>query len=484
MTSATADGRRRRETRGEGGRHNPHDVRRGERGEAFHLALVEFLAGAFLFAFAIVAVGGAVYALDTARPAWLDPVHDFLSARFFRSPDATSGLLQTIAATVITVASITFSLLLVAIQQSASSFTAHVFDQFLRRRTNQFYVGFFVGLGAYALLQAATVHPRFNPVYGATLALVLSIVAVALLLVLVYSAVNQMRPVVIVEAIHDHLIEARARQLRSIVARTRRTPELESAPRTVVRTDRTGFVLRIDLDAIQRAIDSGAQPCEVVLLVSIGTFVAFADPLAAIHTADEDCARRLAAAVETAVALERQRNIDDVDAAFGIEQLETVGWTSISGAKHNPQAARLVVAQLRDVLARMVAAEREPEHEPDTAVVYHDDVPDVLMRTLESLAVVTADSQQHQVAADIVEGLAASLDGLPDAYRERAVDVLMRTLPALASHPPTLPLERALRALADALARAGEDDAARLVEEGLDHLRQRIGAVEREYTPR
>ncbi|MDQ3889152.1 MAG: DUF2254 domain-containing protein [Actinomycetota bacterium] len=459
-------------------------MRRGERGEAFHLALVEFLAGALLFAFAIVALGGVVYALDTARPAWLEPIHDFLSAHFFRSTTTTSGLLQTIAATVITVASITFSLLLVAIQQSASSFTAQVFDQFLRRRTNQFYVGFFVGLGAYVLLQAATVHSGFNPTYGATLAVVLSVVAVALLLVLVYSAVNQMRPVVIVEAIHDHLIEARARQLRSIVVRTRRTPELESPPREVVRTDRTGFVTAIDLDAIQRAIDSSAEPCEVVLEVSIGSFVAFGDPLAAIHTADEDAARRVAAAMDRGITRQRQRNIDDVDAAFGIEQLETVGWTSISGAKHNPQAARLVVAQLRDVLARMVAAEGEPEYEPDTAVVYHDDVPDVLMRTLESLAVVTADSQQHQVAADIVEAFAFSLDRLPGPYRERAVDVLMRTLPALASHPPTLALERALRALADALGRADADDAARLVEEGLDHLRQRIGTVQREYTPR
>jgi uncharacterized membrane protein len=50
--------------------------------------------------------------------------------------------------------------MLVAIQQSASSLTAQVFDQFLRRRTNQFYFGFFVGLGAYSLLQTAAVYNR------------------------------------------------------------------------------------------------------------------------------------------------------------------------------------------------------------------------------------------------------------------------------------------------------------------------------------
>ena len=463
---------------------DPHDVRRGERGEAFHLAFVEFLTGALLFAFGIIFLGGLVYALDRIDPRWLRPVHDFLSRHFFESADMTSGLLQMIAATVITVASITFSLLLVAIQQSASSFTTQVFDQFLRRRTNQFYIGFFVGLGAYTLLQASTVHDAFNPVYGAALAVVLSVVAVGLLLILVYSAVNQMRPVVIVEAIHDHLIEARARQLRSIVARTRREPELDSPVCNVVRSDKTGFVLRIDLDAIQDAIEASGEACEVVLDVSIGSFVAYGDQLATVQTADEDAARRIAQAVEKGIRRHRQRNIDDVDAAYGIEQLETVGWTSISSAKHNPQAARLVVAQLRDVLARITVEREHDTSPPDTAIVYPDNVPEVLMQTLESLAVVTADSQQHQIAADIVEALATLLDRLSDQYRERAVDVLMRTLPALASHPPTLKLEQALRSLHDALQRAGARDAAKLVGEGLERLRERIGAVEAQYTPR
>lgn len=105
------------------------------------------------------------------------------------------------------------------------------------------------------------------------------------------------------------------------------------------------------------------------------------------------------------------------------------------------------------------------------------------MQTFESLAVVTADSQ-HQVAADILDAFASLLDRLPDAYRERARDVLMRTLPVFASHPPTLPLERALHSLRDSLDRTGAHETARLVEEGLDNVRKPIGTVEVEYTPR
>ncbi len=74
---------------------------------------------------------------------------------FFQEPEDPAQLLQSIAATVRTMASITFPVLLAAVQQSASSFTSQVFEQFLRRPINRFYMGFLVGLGACALLQAA-----------------------------------------------------------------------------------------------------------------------------------------------------------------------------------------------------------------------------------------------------------------------------------------------------------------------------------------
>ncbi|MFP5347327.1 MAG: DUF2254 family protein [Actinomycetes bacterium] len=467
----------------------PGDVRRGEFGEAVRLSFTEFLTGALLCAAGVLVVGGAVYLLDRSTPGFLGPLHRRLGA-FFGTADAVSQLLQTIASTVITVASITFSLLLVAVQQSASSFTAQAFDQFLRRRLNQFYMGFFVGLGAYALLQASTVHEKFVPVYGSTLAVLLSVVAVGMLLLLVYTTINQMRPVVIVEAIHDHLVEARGRLLREVVGRTRRTPQLESEQCTPVFSAATGFVVRIDLDRIQKEIDRVSGECEVVLDVSIGDFIAYGDRLARINTAcgdgDEAVVGRVARAVERGVHRERQRNIDSVDAAYGLQQLETVGWTSISGANHNPRAARVVVAQLRDVLARAAAEDDDvpPSSGADTAIVYRDNVPEVLLSSIESLAVITADSQQHQVAADIVDAFAGLLEVLPDVYRQRSLQVLLRTLPALASHPPTLLLESALTALVDALECAGEPDAADVVRRGLENLRKRIGAVDVEYTPR
>jgi uncharacterized membrane protein len=354
----------------------------------------------------------------------------------------------------------------------------------MRRRNNQFYFGFFVGLGAYALLTSATANHDFNPVWGAALTVAMSVFAVLLLLGLVYSAVNQMRPVVIVESIHDHLIESRVRLLNNIVNRTRREPALDAPVVRSVVSEETGFVMKLDIDRIQRRIDAVGSPCEVELAVSIGSFVAYGDRLADIRT-ERDCdVSRLAKTIERSVHRTRQRDIDDVDAAYGLDQLETIGWTSTSGAQHNPQAARLVVGSLRDIMARIAVEGEEECAEPDTDIVYRDAFPNTLMETIESIAVITAESQQHQVATDIIDAIDSVLERLTPSYRERAMSLLMRTLPALSSHPPTARLESAMGRLRDTLRRIGADESAALVDEGIDHLRDRIGVVQREYTPR
>lgn len=55
--------------------------------------------------------------------------------------------------------------------------------------------------------------------------------------------------------------------------------------------------------------------------------------------------------IRKAVSLEYQRDLD-TDPAYGIEQLVTIGWTSISTAKSNPGPGLLAIWNLRDLLAR------------------------------------------------------------------------------------------------------------------------------------
>ena len=202
--------------------------------ETVQRAFASFLAlpTVVIACFALLAIG--TYWLDQSGWSWLAPIRDFMRDHVFGSEQSTANLLATIAGGVITITSITFSLLLLALQQSAGALTHDVFDQFLRRRANQVYFGFFVGLTLYSLIVLISVDPPFNPVIGATLALVLTVVALYILLLLIYASISQMRPNEIVRAIHDMTLKSRDHQ-QSLIVRTRRSATFSQMPATVVR---------------------------------------------------------------------------------------------------------------------------------------------------------------------------------------------------------------------------------------------------------
>ena len=422
--------------------------------------------------FLLLAAG--VYVLDRADVVWLTPVRAFMRERIFNDAQATSDLLGTIAGSIITVTSITFSLLLLAVQQAAGSLTFQVIDQFLRRRLNQIAFGFFVGLALYTLTVLATVRAPFNPVFGATLALLLASVALYLLLLLLYTTINQMRPVEIIETIHDHILAARERQ-RAIFRGCRRAPLARGPVFLPIHAQRRGYVVSVDVDLMSSAVVTLGREAEVVLRVSIGTYVAFEDLLAEVNARTWDDAAAVGESVRRAVHLERQRDFT-IDPAYGIEQLLTIAWTSVSTSKSNPAPGLLTIRSLRDVLARWSIEQDEPAEQP-VPVVYTDRVFEGLMQAFETLAVVSSESMQHQVFAEVAHAFAMMFDRLPADRQVRAEDLVLRIISALGDHVLTADLDASLTDLADALAGAGRLDTASAVRTARAGLAGSIGKL-------
>ena len=124
------------------------------------------------------------------------------------------------------------------------------------------------------------------------------------MILLLYTTVNQMRPVVVIETIHDHVLAARECQC-DLLARTRRRSQQGAAVATPVRATAHGYVVRIDLETLAAATRKAQEAVEIVLHISIGHYVAFQDTLAAVWTASpqQDVAE-IAKAVQEAVGLE------------------------------------------------------------------------------------------------------------------------------------------------------------------------------------
>lgn len=427
--------------------------------------------------FVLLAIG--TYMLDRHSVAALEPLHDFLKQRLITDRDTTSTLLSTIAGAIITVTSITFSLLLLAVQQSASAFTAQVLDQFLERRLNQAYFGVFVGVSVYTLIILATNDSRVTPVFGAATGLLLTVLALIVLILLLYSTLNQMRPERIIAAIHDLTLTAREGQ-HTLLARTRREPRLSAAPASVpVHASNNGYIADLDLDRIGKATAAAAATSEVVMLASIGDNVSYGQRIAVVSAADESRARSICDAVESAVRIERQRSFKN-DPGFGLAQLSAIGWTSISSSKSNPLPGLVTIHSLRDLLARWIADEPSERDSPDAnkpavPVVYRDDVPAEAVDVLESLMIVSSESMQHQSAAEVLNAFTGLFPRMPRHLRDRVEDSVLRCLSSLGDHVPARDLTESLRQVSDALRSAGRNQGAERVDEALRAFTSNIG---------
>lgn len=448
------------------------------RGRLSHLyasvrrAFSEFLTIPTLVIAAFLALSVAVIWLDSMRikngwPSILPGSHE-----------SVQTLLGTIASAIITVTSITFSLLLVAVQQGAAALTSQVYDQFLRRRANQVFFGFFVGLALYCLVILAAVHPDYTPVYGAMMAFALTVVALFLLIILIYSTIDQMRPVMIVKSILQHTRRARSDQGKMLEHTWEHFPESAIVlPRARVPSKDSGYVTRIDVEMLARqARKEGAEA--VGILPSIGDYVSRGEDVLELRRAQGGFTDRAADKLLAAIRLDDQRDLD-TDPAYGIEQLVTVGWTSTSTAKSNPQPGILACLSLQDLVGEWFAldAKRQSRSVVGFPVIYTDNVFRRLLDGLESLTVVASESMQHQTLAAAYRALAFTASQGPRELGSRAADITLRSLTALGDHVFTQVLEDACYSLVDMLRHQGFPDAADKLESASRQLSSGSGEL-------
>lgn len=359
---------------------------------------------------------------------------------------ASSAALQAIATGLVTVTSITFSVLLLAVQQTASSLSPVVFDQFMQRRTNQAFLGFFVGLALFSYVVMAAVQDKTPPILGAALASVLTVVALLILLMLVYSTINQMRPTSVLTALHDRALTARASQ-SELRRRTQRESTSKQPIRATYVSGVTGYLNGVDLKALARPL-SGVNDVEICLQVAVGDHVAYGDTLATVRAGADCDAEALGRELGAALQFSRQRDLGS-DPTTGIDQLANIGWSNGSSSKHNPEVAREVLAALRDLAARWIISEPLGEEEPSPCgepvrVVYPDNGLDRLLDALYSLLTVGYESKQYMTAAAALDAYRYLLPHAHGSLRERLL-VEAETAADLLDEIPAAPALRAAR---------------------------------------
>ena len=309
-----------------------------------------------------VALGVLLPELDAA-------VDDDLSVRltaflFGGGSDAARTVLSSIAGSLITVTSLTFSLTVVTLQLASSQFSPRLLRTFSRDRFVHLTLALFLGTFAYSLVVLRTVRTsadsqaEFVPQISVTVAVVLTLVSVFALVLFLDHLATQIRVETMLDDVHTDASQTLARVLekRADDPPSNQVPPRAPADASTIETAESGFLVSVDED------DLLAAACQAGAVVQIeglpggslvrGTPLGRSWPLGPDPLTREQ-QRELAERVAAAAVAGRERT-GAQDIAYGLRQLTDVATKALSPGINDPTTAVHALGHISGLLCEMV----------------------------------------------------------------------------------------------------------------------------------
>ncbi len=300
----------------------------------------------------------AMIAVDSATP-------DFaagLPLVFGGGAEGARSVLSAIAGSMITVAGVVFSITIVALQLASSQFSPRVLRNFMRDRLSQAVLGSLIGAFFYSLLVLRAIRTElegqdaFVPSLAVTMAILLTVVAVAMLVFFIHHISMRIQVSRIVDSIAKETLEAIV-DAWAMDDDEDHDPNPSPEPRDEpgrVAADDSGYLQLIDVDGL------AGLATELDLVVRVdqppGEWVQAESGLFSVWPAHAG-SDRLRARLNRQVTLGPDRSLDQ-DVAFGLRQLVDVAVKSLSPGINDPTSARDCVNRLAQLL---VDSGRRPE---------------------------------------------------------------------------------------------------------------------------
>jgi uncharacterized membrane protein len=392
-----------------------------------------------------VALFAGTYALDRAA---YDGTWHLPSFVISGSADAARQILTAIAAAVITVVTLVFSITIVTLTLASTQFGPRMLRNFIRDRITQLTLGSFVATFVYSILALVSIgpgaHGEFVPHVSITVTMVLVVLDVAVLVVFIdHIAKSIQLPQVIASIAGDlaHAIEADVAESAADVVKA--GPSLSEMlvrlddDSGVVRAPSSGYLQYVSMSTL---IDISSRGHAVIrLLHRPGHFVVEGEPLANVWPAA--ATPGVARALGGAHATGPHRTLTQ-DLSFAVDQLVEIAIRALSAAVNDTFTALACIDWLGDGLGKIAGRWRPVTVHRDAAghvrvitvpVSFrrlveraHDKVrqasrgmPAVMIRQLEAIAKVmayTTSAEQREVLLEQAEMiLRASEESVPEA---------------------------------------------------------------------
>lgn len=270
------------------------------------------------------------------------------------------GMLSAIASSMITVAGLIFSLTLATLAQVASQYTSRLLRNFMRDRTNQVVMGFFVSIFVYCLVVLRTIRGSdegsFVPSLAVAFGLLLALVSIGMLIFFIHHIASSIQAANIVARVaaetEELLDKVFPERLGDAATPTEHAslaagPDLHWQP---LPAPTTGYVQGIDYDELL----AFAHRAGVVVRIehAIGSFVVAGSALASVATPEGQslpATDQLTKSLADCYRMGDQRTLDQ-DVGFGLRQLVDIALKALSPGINDTTTAVMCVDRLGSLL--------------------------------------------------------------------------------------------------------------------------------------
>lgn len=293
--------------------------------------------------------------ISTWVPTTLFPSH--------ADPQVAQVILAGIAASMMTVVSIVFAILLMTLTLASMQFSPRIIVSFAKDRVTQWTLGIFLGTFSYCMAALPAAHSLplpFEPVATVLGAMVLALMCVGWLLFFIHH-ISQAISV-------NHIVDRIATETESVidemmpwphhVDRLKHTETAIPFPEEIALLSHESGYVRF-IDAGRLAVLAKQYRVRIRVLRRVGHFVPAGIPLMMVSKGDRllsDGAARLLAAFDFGPTRTLQQDVE-----FGVLQIVDIALKAISPAVNDPSTAISCVDQLSRIMIRF--ASRQPPEE-------------------------------------------------------------------------------------------------------------------------
>lgn len=335
---------------------------------------------------------------------------------FSGGPDAAQALLQAIAGSVITVAGVTFSITIIALQLTSSQFSPRVLRNFIRDRASQSVFAAFLATFVYTLVVLGSVktgtdgQEPYVPLLAVAGALVLTLMSIGMLAFFIHRVAHTIQVSEITRSISTETLDTLRREWADTPRPTAERPP-NDLDEVVFGARQGGYLVYTAHEPLVRlAREANAV---IRLHAAPGQWTSVGRPL--LSVSPPEACDRLSKDPRDHVKLGPQPTLQQ-DVSFGFRQLVDVALKALSPSLNDPSTAVNCLHRLTELLLEAGRRSEPPTTHSDDAGVVRLLTPQHDFDDLVGLAfdqIRTFGGERIYVALALVEALRELVDDLP-----------------------------------------------------------------------